>query len=1268
MNLSFKKLLTILLIVLLMGTLTLTLLACTPEPTPSPDPDPVDEEPIDEEVLIIKNGRFINTTGTTYPLAPTDWTGSIAGTGAPQGTDNLLAGVISVDETKYNDNKAKWDNLANPGKVGEDDNILMIYNKTMTSYRYTNSFSAEIGKYYKVSIPVRTIVDEGKGAYIYLSGGAYAAFEAIDTGNAWTTYTVYIESSLVSKENITLNIAMGYGTADGGNFSKGYAFYDEVLAEEITSAQYIESTIDAKTAKYSLRVPDSRMENTTGTTQPLSPAGWSTKVGTGAGGNAPSFTSDLTRGVVITSDWKETYGANPGNPVEGFGDKILMIKNNNATAAGYAGRNKIRFEIGKYYELSVNVYVKLTDGQDKTEFKGATLALTGTDNFKMEYVDTAGVWVNYSFFVEANEVRNKDFTLELWLGQGGKEDTDTLTKGVAFFDNIILKEITENTFNTEKDIYDANPDIYPNYIASLLSTNPNLITNNNLENIDPVTGLPVGWASESPSKDVIVNDGEINRILIPESDLDIAEWNETLQAKYFGLEANPHAPYPIMAPAYLINHSIPTVSGMGLVNALDIKPNTHYRMAIWLKTIDIEEGKGVTLKLVSGSGEEINTLSSFTNINTAAYENEYTNDYLEIVFLIQGNELLDKDARLVIEMGAGTAFNPTNYVRGSLILANVNMEQINYTEYNSASASTYIKKYSFTTSSATISNGNFDKLDLSKTDVDENGQLIDKPGTPESWTISSSTEANITSGVINADNEDLLTALGLTREALYNNDGWDKPFPVDFGGPNLLMLQSKAAIGEFDGRIDPIGYASNNFTLSSNSYYIVKVYVKTVFEVGDTESVASVMLSPTTNTNPVNHVNITTNGKWAEFVFVVATGRNSVSTKLELFLGNKKSNTKVAGSVFFDSASYLTIDKDEFEALSLDTSIISLSYQIETFDNVKTNTGALDTPNNWTGAIGNTSLPSGTNNVQAGVFSYNDGNASDLGVKDADGNIIPESMVNNDEIRDTIFDDEQTIIGENVLIVNNKVPTAYNFRTSSAETLQKNSYYEISVWAFTYFIDEGKSARVMLAIGEDTWTFKDVNTTQFVDGEPVTGTWSKYSYYVKTAETANASSTYLTLGLGRYLASDADGDLLVKGYAFYDNVSITTIEKDDFDTKLAAFNAAKEEAATDDQKKFLNNNIVISLQEPATTTPSDPTDDEDPVEEPGPADQFPWLLVSSLIIGGVILIAVIVVVFKKVYPKIAARRKTKFKKTTYDRTTSKDKTTTKSKRYDKYKD
>ena len=62
-------------------------------------------------------------------------------------------------------------------------------------------------------------------------------------------------------------------------------------------------------------------------------------------------------------------------------------------------------------------------------------------------VDTDGQWVEYSFYVAANQFRASQLKLEMWLGYGGAGDTDTHAVGAALFDKTTISEVTKAEYD-----------------------------------------------------------------------------------------------------------------------------------------------------------------------------------------------------------------------------------------------------------------------------------------------------------------------------------------------------------------------------------------------------------------------------------------------------------------------------------------------------------------------------------------------------------------------------------------------------------------------------------------------------------------------------------------------------------------------------------------------------------------------------------------------------------------------------------------------------
>lgn len=237
-----KKYLLVAMVVLLVISMIAVIAACDPD-------DPGSDDKSYSNTLI-GNGNFDSASGENYPLTPSNWTGapgsdsSSATYKTPSGSDNLAAGVLNInDERKY---RSAFGSVT-PGKTGEDDNVLAIYNKTATAYKYTSdSVTLEADSVYKLSVWVKTQIytDEtyysdwtakGKtvdnnytGAYVYVNGIAYAGFEGINTSGEWQEIVAYINTQGASSGTITVTLSLGTGNYDSGHMVAGYAFFDNI--------------------------------------------------------------------------------------------------------------------------------------------------------------------------------------------------------------------------------------------------------------------------------------------------------------------------------------------------------------------------------------------------------------------------------------------------------------------------------------------------------------------------------------------------------------------------------------------------------------------------------------------------------------------------------------------------------------------------------------------------------------------------------------------------------------------------------------------------------------------------------------------------------------------------------------------------------------------------------------------------------------------------------------------------------------------------------
>ncbi|MGN0788491.1 MAG: hypothetical protein ACI4MY_01030, partial [Christensenellales bacterium] len=282
-----KRFLLTLLIAIMCITMLVTAIACDKDSDDNNDDTDTSEQ-------LFTNGEFTLTTGDTYPATPGSWTSATGATGAPSGSDNITAGVIDTSSSSFKSNKKNYGSIENPGKTGEDDKILMIYNKVATSYKYTSaSITLDKNSYYELTFSVKTLLTDPtdtSGAYVYLNGDAYAEFKAIDTNGEWKTYKIVIESSNTGTSSISLILSAGINST----YTQGHVFFDSVVLKNLTDVEEGETaftaedfagvTVDEYTAKYSVVGGDKEFDyaSISSTSTFKTPSKYTGNVGTGS--------------------------------------------------------------------------------------------------------------------------------------------------------------------------------------------------------------------------------------------------------------------------------------------------------------------------------------------------------------------------------------------------------------------------------------------------------------------------------------------------------------------------------------------------------------------------------------------------------------------------------------------------------------------------------------------------------------------------------------------------------------------------------------------------------------------------------------------------------------------------------------------------------------------------------------------------------------------------------------------------------------------------
>lgn len=721
---------------------------------------------------------------------------------------------------------------------------------------------------------------------------------------------------------------------------------------------------------------------------------------------------------------------------------------------------------------------------------------------------------------------------------------------------------------------------------------------------------------------------------------------------------------------------------------ISILANRSYSVSVWVKTDGVKSTSGayLYLKYNDEDGEET-TLASFAAVNTEDVEDD--NGWMEYTFYVRGSGEGTTKVWLEFALGTGTRWESSTLASGTAYFANMSMVDVTYSDFTDATAGDYIKKADLSTSvSGSFGNGSFDNVDIDEMEeavtATEGGALQDGDvaGVPEDWTLSDSTlrdNDKFVGGVIKLVEDGLGNWGGSTQtsklfgsayDSFFDNIYTDAPYEAQ-GAPSML------AIAGLNGESFAAGYLSDSFTLSASTNYSISVWAKAesgtkgmIFLQGEASG------SLVGEEDGVLYFAFTGDDAWHKYTFNIEVGLTDISLRLGLWLGENKNITdneaESTGLVLFDSVTmHEGVDKDKIEGYEPASceEVKRISFFTDSFDTMNgtesdDEDSELSSPNGWTGSVG---TDQDSDNTVSGVMTPDnhttDGayftglgpelEADDFSATDeeihaycdehfggdySESNLAAaEAAVKQQKLEKAIADrmlpseifPEDFIDGNNVLVINNIVDSAYRYG-SSDYTLSADVAYKISVRVFTYGIghigednvftaadDRGAYVEIYLGSADsddtDPLRFENINTG---DG------WTTYTFYI-LAPSTEVTDVSVRLGLGIY---DADDDsLLVSGYAFFDAVTIEVIgDVNDYNEAVEAMPGEGE----DGYGTYLNYTVPEEGEEGATDGDDDSTD--------VPSNSFNldnlWWMIPTILIA-LAIIAVVIVYFVKKYKK-----------------------------------
>ena len=795
----------------------------------------------------------------------------------------------------------------------------------------------------EITYDITTEKSDRQGANILLRTGTAESYYAIDTMGEWKTYTFYVKGNPTAELKLTIELWLGYGNANSTSYPNtdltlGFAFFDNVLMNEITSRDYADVSLTDydKLADLNFRDPSFDGHTHASTASSYYTASKSSSfysANNPSGDDAASISKsvysvyDLTKlksstnFIPADSDKIAAYLADKNDPT------ALYLYNHEESSVSYKSNNKIQLSAGKTYVLSLWAYTYGIDTEtskisgDLT--KGATVKLVGGDTYEAK-IKTNGEWKQFAFVVDAHQLYNTSVSIEFWLGEGNKNDTETLQKGGAIFDDM---ELVSFNNNADAVAYAQNMEIAKNAQISVIDDeNADLAGLTDVISSD-TTALSSDFEEvEVEDLNVATGDVELKILnsdkLISDDDFAIAGYEDI---DFTALSYTPTGLSTEFYNVLMLKNNVYSASSVKLSSSITINPNTIYRLSMFVKTSDLGTDLGLTIDLLNKSGT---SLASFTKVDTSEKEG-----WIEYAFYIKGASVQENEVFLKFSLGSGTWESVASLIKGAAFISAINgNENITASEFSAVTAGDTIKTYTFTESSvaSTVTNGSFTLIDLDKSQkrVDEypasysslfnsNGDLIGV-ALPSNWDytkeIADTGSGKAQFGVINAD------AYGLV-------DFFGNAALGEFGGSdNLLMMKADYPTKG--------GFTSATTSLTASKYYRISVWAKSVGDATFSITIknTSSAFENTIDKSYIGYVNETTSGEWVRYDFYIETGTAAINPQIELWYGNSydvftsydltqadrededyDAGKSKAGSVYFSNVTYNEIEEGTYD-------------------------------------------------------------------------------------------------------------------------------------------------------------------------------------------------------------------------------------------------------------------------------------------------------------------------------------------------------------------
>ena len=772
-----------------------------------------------------------------------------------------------------------------------------------------------------------------------------------------------------------------------------------------------------------------------------------------------------------------------------MGDNVYMLSQQMMTAQGIRSSRQIVIEKNGLYAISVDVFtynvygagVSLILSGDGKDIVIEGIAKNTNDGKAVLFGNAEGStpstgWTTYTFYIRGNQYKDMSYNMELWLGTGSAEEntetdytyyssssssgsarttylpTGTFSSGWAFFDDVTLEQYAdEGTFDTARqgaaegnEVNVSEGDAYTALYTDLTSESYFDRASDNYGGISRdfktdgsddefsagTLGKSDGWSRKEPSEDEAGTAPTVTADMVTAGTMPLTEEADTTGLyEALGITA-PGLPYDNVPTTGMMITADENVAYRVKSGEFELRANSAYTVSVWLKTADVESGKGAYVYLMGydDDGEET-ALASFTALNT---ETDDGSEWTEYTFYVKGSDEGAEKVWLELALGSGTKWSASTLASGTVWFANISMLDITYSDYSGASAGTYIKKTDLSTGTVegSFGNGSFGNIDYDELeeaitaseDADGTLQSSDVAGVPEDWTLSDQTitenedgtpNKNFVGGVIKVveDEETPGSWIASTQinnlfgagNAFFNNiyDATNDPYEAK-GAPYILALAG------LNGEAYSVGYLSDKFTLDASGNYSLSVWAKAA-----EGTKGMIYLTGEASGSLVNGAEgeniwftVEGDGLWHKYTFNIEVGLTDVSLQLGLWLGE---NTDITGGdeetaassgiILFDSVTLhegLTDDElDGYTPAGIDgvrtyEEVKRITFFTDSFDTLEGETDSVDEegnvilsdPNGWTGTRG---TDQEEDDIKHGVMDVSDLNFTAMGPEPGEG-------------------------------------------------------------------------------------------------------------------------------------------------------------------------------------------------------------------------------------------------------------------------------------------